>query len=585
MHASPLLTDSRHWQDRRGSGDSLPLPGSIEDQGFVESVMNTIEQRLMRPQVLSVPSIDKVLTPVMEREDYPLSSEDDDEIHIIATSANSTLDRQKHRRVQSLTKSNSDYFIEENSSCDHDNVFHTSSNSSITCEVGGMLHSSRSENYLLHHSNSDIEEGSIMNSFEKDILKFVGDSEKRKSNDSIDNQDPFQSADVQALLENSSYENSNEGRSLPRNFHRPLFQLLPMRQMSEGQIKPLKSPHFNAGSSPLYSPISLTSIDKSMSMVSSQGSFSDGFIEDNTTSDFKRTYQVENKECKEQTSVESNKTEGEGEGKMETDLGKEHVNLPVLQIRKQRGRGKITDSGIEDQNFSSVIDGEIPLPDDSPTIGVSKIHSLKYKYSSSRDSGLSDSPDPFVEFSSSQNPGVSSHILADKLAVVDKEIRKSQISPLVKEKSSKGNIFSQQTLSDNTRRFQKDIEALKNTTTPCRPTKLTKHVTKVLKITPSDEMLPSPPVLSPDSGNCDNIPAQRLRMASPEELLSPTFGQFDFTLKRSRSQGETLKTVDDYLEDQTIVGDLIISEAKIGRKMSRADSIMKNLSKSMELLR
>ena len=582
MQASPLLTDSRHWQDRRGSGDSLPLPGSIEDQGFVESVMNTLEQRLMRPQVLSVPSMEKVLTPVMEREDYPLSSEDDDETHITITSANSTLDRQKHRRVQSLTKSNSDNFIEENSSCDHDNVFHTSSNSSITCEVGGMLHSSRSENYLLHHS--DIEEGSIMNSFEKDILKFVGDSEKRKSNDSIDSQDPFQSADVQALLENSSYENSNEGRSLPRNFHRPLFPLLPMRQMSEGQIKPLKSPHFNAGSSPLYSPVSLTSIDKSMSMVSSQGSFSDGFIDDTTTSDFKRTYQVENKECREQKSVESNKTEEEGEGKMETDLGKEHVNLPVLQIRKQRGRGKMTDSGIEDQNFNSVIDGEIPLPDDSPTIGASKIHSLKYKYSSSRDSGLSDSPDPFVEFSSSQNPGVSSNILADKLAVVDKEIRKSQISPLVKEKTNKGNIFSQQTLSDNTRRFQEDIEALKNTT-PSRPTKLIKHVTKVLKITPSDEMLPSPPVLSPDSGNCDNIPVQRLRMASPEELLSPTFGQFDFTLKRSRSQGETLKTVDDYLEDETIVGDLIISEAKIGRKMSRADTIMKNLSKSMELLR
>ena len=568
------MTDSRHWQELN---DKANLPGCIDDN-FVQSILTTVEQRWTRPNSGSVPMLDKVLTPVIEMKDdnQDNSSEESGEVRILPASASNTIERpHERRRAHSLTKSSSTGYGEELDSVGGESdVFHsrTGSNASSNGDPNSTPPTSRlgpnfvSEDNLLQQTNRKVSNGRNTGSNgiakvkvqeDKELFSEFNPQDQQILSDSNDSlkYDPFESPDVQALIAVSKSTH-------PHTFPRPANLSLPTRQMSEGDIKPHR-PVFSIGSPPLDSPISLRSIDKSISMASSQGSFSEGFSEEVLSADvssLRRFIPL------------GNGVEG-GEG---TSQSEEPGEMP--HIRKRRGREKAAaDSGIGDP--TSMNGEEIPLPDDSPTTGSSKLHSLKHKHSLSRDSGLSDSPDPLVDLSSSPSHGINSRVLTDKLT---QEMKKTQLSPLI----NRNRVSKPSDLSDNVKKFQELV--LKENVSKPRPQRLTRHVMKVMKITPSFDSENStsspPPLLSPDSGDGDqSMQVQRLRMASPDELIIPSDRQLGFPMKRSVSQGEVLKSatedIDDALEEETRVGGLIISEANARRRNSRAKKV---ISRSME---
>ncbi len=539
VSASPLLTDSRHWQD---SNERNSLPGSVPEN-FSESVFNSLDRRL-RPHS----TIEKVLTPVMEIKDDPQgeedSSEDGTEIRILSATDNNTLDRlYEPRRTQSFTKSSSTGFGEESDSIVDSEVFHsrTASNASSTCEP--CL--SRSEDNLLQHS------GKYNNSGEKpehDFLKFVTEcSLEERSSDSNDSlkYNPFDSPDVQALLKPS---NKPPSHCSPHTYPRPnkaLIHLQPTRQMSEEEIKHAK-PLFSVGSPPFdVSPVSFRSIDKSTSIASSQGSFSEGIVEDISDS-------FSSKRVSQQTIA--NEVKRNSLGKEETKVTQEESLTPNDRF--------------------SVNGDDLLLPDNSPVMVNPRLLRNHHFHSMSRDSGLSDSPDPSIDLSSSPLHTVNSSILTDRL----NQVTKAQQSPLV----NRNQVSSKpDTLSDNAKKFQELLASATSSTKP-RPQKLTKHVLRVMRITPS---LDNEDLLSPIAvEERDDI--QRLRMASPEELSVPNDKQLGFSMKRSYSQGEVLKSGGDNVamdtgeEGTRRVGELIISEARIGHKNTEHCDF--NISRSLE---
>ena len=575
--ASPLLNDSRNWQDH---SRSEILPGSTE--GFAESVFNSIDRRLLHPyHAISVPAMEKILTPVMEKEDYATDEEFDEPIMY---SACNTLDyHHTRRRAQSLTKSSSAGFNEDDDKGDSDAVFHsrTPSNVSDTSRRGYL--GSRSEDNLLQIDNLDspiVKEPQRL-SFESNILKYVQEeNDERCSTESLDSQEykPFQSPDVQALLLPSStasspgfFPRSVEGKpvqSLPRNFHRPPVPSLPLRQMSEGYIKPMKSPHFSVGSPPLASPSSLISADKS---GSSRGSFSEHFLYDTAEVD---EHRVGKKEMMLKKTRGDRKVEYEGRGDKSSQL----------VIRHQRGREKTADSGIEDPpNFNSVASVEeedIPLPDNSPMIGVPKLPPT-HRFSTSRDSGLSDSPDPFVEIASPSHT-LSSKVLVDKLSQIATDQTKHP-SPLIKEQ--KTTTKKEATLTNDRAPFNKS-----QSTAVSPKTRVTHHIMQVMKASSLDF---DPSSRFQFSENDSTLPEQRLRMVSPDRLISPTDYSADiWNMKRSKSLAEGTAFAhnsEETEEEHTRMGELIISEAKIGQPKTSSQGFKKgmdrDLSKSLEILR
>ena len=578
FHASPLLHDSRNWQDHSGSE---VLPGSATDvEGFAESVFNSIDKRFLHPyHAVSMPAMEKILTPVMEKEDYATDEEPDDPIMY---SACNTLDyHHTRRRAQSLTKSTIVGFNADDDKGESDAVFHSRTPSNVS-DASHRAYS-RSEDNLLQIDNLDspVTKENQRLSFESNILKYVQEeNDKRHSTESLDSQEykPFQSPDVQALLLPSStasspgyfprsVEGSKPVQSLPRNFQCPPVPSLPLRQMSEGYIKPVKSPHFSIGSPPLASPTSLISADKS---GSSRGSFSEHFLYDSAEVDEQRVGKKE---------VMLKRTRGEKKVEYE---GRDRSSQ--LVIRYQRGREKTADSGIEDPpNFNSVASVEeedIPLPDNSPMMGVAKF-APTHRFSTSRDSGLSDSPDPFVEIASPTHT-LSSKVLVDKLSQIAKDQTKHP-SPLIKEQ--KTTTKKDATLTNNR------APLIKSQSTAISPkTRVTHHIMKVMKASSLDF---DPSSSFQFSENDSTLPEQRLRMVSPDRLISPTDYPTDvWNMKRSKSlaEGTAFAHNSEVTEEEhTRMGELIISEAKIGQQKTSSQGLKKgmdrDLSKSLEILR
>ena len=473
------------------------------------------------------------------------SSEDGTEIRILCASDNNTLDRlYEPRRTQSFTKSSSTGFGEESDSIADSEVFHsrTASNASSTCDPSSL---SRSEDNLLQHS------GKYNNSGEKpehDFLKLECSLEERSSdsNDSL-KYNPFDSPDVQALLKPS---NKPPSHCSPHTYPRPNKALIlqPTRQMSEGEIK-LAKPLFSVGSPPFdESPVSFRSIDKSTSIASSQGSFSEGIVED-ISDNFSSKRISQQTIANEETKIKSN------------SLDKEEMK----------------EDNLTPNDRFSVNGDDLLLPDNSPVMVNPRLLRNHHFHSMSRDSGLSDSPDPSVDLSSSPMHIVNSSVLTDRL----NQVTKAQQSPLV----NRNQVSSKpDTLSDNAKKFQELLANATSSTKP-RPRRLTKHVLRVMRITPS---LDNEDLLSPiPVDERDEI--QRLRMASPEELSVPSDKQLGFSMKRSYSQGEVLKSGGDNVAMDTDeegtsrrVGELIISEARFGRKSSHSEHSDFNISRSLE---
>ena len=571
-----MLHDSRNWE-RRDSDEFSFIPGTTDDHSFTESVLNSVEKRL-RP--ISVPAIEKILTPVIEKEDQHEGSDEEEDTNVVIVSASSTLDRQTRRRAHSLTKSNSSNGfddVEDDDKQNADNVFHSSTSSNVSESVRRLFLSSQSEGNIVQavekENNKETEAGKHGTSFESGILKFIVEDDGRTSTtescESLDYK-PFQSSDVQTLLFSASqptyFPNSGSvpARSLPRNFYRPPMPLLPMRQMSEGQIKPIKSPNFMVGSPPLMSPVS---VDKSTSIPSSsRGSFSEGFLEELTEDSIKhggvKTECVSNKKVKE---LEQ----------------RDHV-----KYRDKASSHSKVDSGTEDNRISNTsVDEDIPLPDESPI--VVKSQNLRRKLTASRDSGLSDSPDSFVDIcSSSPSHSINSRVLADKLTQLDTKDntitsrQKPHPSPLINEQRTQYKTTPTRSSSAS------------NVTTPRKSSRVTRHVMRVMKITPSFDMENNKPssLFSPaGADNESTLHEERLRMISPEAITSPVS---DWNMKRSKSHAEGAfpQLTDEIEDDETLVGDLMISEAKTNRKISRVSMTTQGLpersalSKSLDKL-
>lgn len=505
------------------------------------------------------------------------SSDDGTEIHILSVSENNTMERPyERRRTQSLTKSSSTGFGEESDSIAESDVFHsrTASNASSICEAG-LYGSSRSEDNLLQHSNKYSNNGISGSKVENDFLKYTSElGLEERSSDSNESlkYNPFESPDVQALLKPSKPPST----SLPHTYPRPskALPVQPTRQMSDGEIKPLK-PVFSVGSPPFDSPISFQSIDKSISMASSQGSFSEGIVEDMSSPS-------------EGFSSKRSLRQGGGDGGGREEQGadeKEHIKKEE-PTEKEDNNDCSTTNTTDDHRSSLLIHGDdIPLPDDSPVIVNPKLMRNHHKHSLSRDSGLSDSPDPFVDLSSSPSHGINSNILTDRLS----QMTKTQLSPLVNRNQASKNTDK---LPDNTKKFQELLQTTTTTTKP-RPQKLTKHVVRVMRITPSldndnDNIISPPATEDGERNNSQSSEVQRLRMASPDELLNPSERQLGFSMKRSLSQGVVLKSDRDGVTDDSEeigtrrIGELIISEAKVGHMASRTEHKDFNVSRSLE---
>ena len=169
-----------------------------------------------------------------------------------------------------------------------------------------------------------------------------------------------------------------------------------MRQMSEGHIavtKLVKSPHyFTIGSPPLSSPIS---IDKSMSVPSSsRGSFSEGFME-------------------ELSEVQEEETLRERRGSVEEHDEKVTLRYDGNKNDTKSGQALSSSCPPSVRNSKRIscesTDEELPLPDESPSVGMARGNPFKLRLATSRDSGLSDSPDPQGDADSSSSSSSPHH--------------------------------------------------------------------------------------------------------------------------------------------------------------------------------
>lgn len=524
--------------------------------------------------------IDKVLTPVIEmKDDNSQQSEDSsdgsmEKIRIQRLPDNSNMEKTVgRRRTQSLTKSCSTGFGEESDSIGESDVFHsrTASNaSSIAGEHGVYLSSHSEDNLLQQHdrkcNGSNGAAGTSNHFNDNDYMKFMSEEQLTNSNDSL-KYEPFDSPDVQALLKPS------KPPVLPHTYPRPNKPPHhPTRQMSDGEIKPLNPVRFSVGSPPYDSPISFRSIDKSTSIASSQGSFSEGIVEDlsspSSDSQHSKVIQLSDKSDTAVATTTNNK-------------------LHEDSIENEKHELNDCSSVNQPSNYN---DDDLPFPDNSP--GIIPNHKLlknHHKHSLSRDSGLSDSPDPFSDLSPSPSHAINSHLLTDRLT----QMSKSQLSPLVNRNQVPKPEGGEMT--GNTKKFQEILETTTDPVKP-RPKKLAKHVTRVMKITPSyttNENLLSPPIL--DMGETSSLDDnERLRMASPEEMSTPADKQLG-CMKRSLSHGATLRSrqneeedIGEGMDDEgegTIVGGLMISEVKLPatRKISHNDLTMDSkVTRSLE---
>lgn len=626
LHASPLLTDSRYAEQQgNDEDDNNFLPGLVYDnRSFSESVLSTLDQRLYPPANSTLmpvpPAFESYLTPVQENsEDYRALSDDDEDVRIVQSACN-TLDRPK-RRTHSLTKSSSTGFAGDSESevgIENDNVFGSRTSSNVSGTSRRLLLSSRSEDNLLKcpGESSSSSRGRetcarVEDNFELEIRKLVEESPQdgRQSSDSGDSQPleykPFQSANVQALLlpeatpsrgyltSSSSNEETPPIRSLPRNFRHSSSQSClqqgkaSARQNSEEQIR------FAVGS-PLISPVSLGSMDRNMSIVGSQGS--EGFFSDSMPTP-------------ESTPSWTNKTDHDGGSG--TDSSKQiwtsgcevaknqpsqatpgsfpvdgnNKDLEDVLTRDQPQRSSVANDFVDYPTSVNSVEedtDDIPLPDDSFSTS-SPAHVLKRRFSASRDSGLSDSPDPSVDLCMSPSHGLLSRILTDQLVPPALQEDKSLQSPLHQStaasdvmKSRQGSsLVDQQPLPPGTAQASNSSQSAVGTVAEERKhsvaQKPAQHVTRILKITPSLS-LKLPLGSSPASNT--SPPIQRLRMVSPDQLPSPE-DELDSPMKRSKSLAEALaQDVHRKLEEnQERVGELIVSHAIPSRRLSRARRI------------
>ena len=618
--ASPLIHDSRKWTYKYEGGSEEPsLPGTSDDHSFSDSVFDSIKRRL-RPHSSAV-TMEKTLAPLLEKEDpqddggemgcTSMPHIEDGSVPVIAS----------RRRAHSLTKNMSIMKLEEEEeeevgeeevdeikgSCD--NVFRKSnldmgpvrrlflsegnllqaSDPKLNYDEGGNAESTMGERSLLKEDSNA--------SFESGILKLVNypTSDDPRSPESMESSleyKPFQSPDVQALLLSSSsthprtpFQRDNEttppARSLPRNFHRQPPTLPPVRQMSEGHIaggvKGVKSPHFMIGSPPLSSPIS---IDKSMSVhSSSRGSFSEGFMEE--LSEVQEEETARERRVKEGGDKREGAQECDEKVLFRTDVKTSDPNPPQCESSS-------CPSSVRNSKRISCesTDEELPLPDGSPSVGVAKGNPFKLHLATSRDSGLSDSPDPVTDVdSSSSSPHhgmISSRILLDKLSQLEPRQHKPHPSPLVNANTPPKGSGESIHIPGRYRPHQKK-------------SRVTRHLMRVMKSLDLDD----PPILSPELGGANSRdsthPDERLRMISPDSVCSPSDGVGgDWSLRRSKSHAEgvyphSLEEVGEDGEDERIVGGgFIISEGKIGRR--RASRQLSNniedrgLSKSIDTL-
>ena len=620
--ASPLIHDSRKWTYKYEGGSEEPsLPGTSDDHSFSDSVFDSIKRRL-RPHSSAV-TMEKTLAPLLEKEDLQDDGGDMGAASLPNSEGGSIPAMASRRRAHSLTKNMLTGKVEEEEeeeeedegeemkrSCD--NVFRKSN---LDTNIGPVRRLFLSESNLLqaidpklNYDEGSNSESSTMadrpllkedssTSFESGILKLVNypTSDDPRSPESMESSleyKPFQSPDVQALLLSSSSthpramfqrdsETTPPARSLPRNFHRQPPTLPPMRQMSEGHIavgKGGKSPHFMVGSPPLSSPIS---IDKSMSVPSSsRGSFSEGFME-------------------ELSEVQEEETARERRGKEGGDKreGGQESDEKVLY----RTEGTTSDPNPPQPQSSSCpssvrnskriscesTDEELPLPDGSPSVGVVKGNPFKLHLASSRDSGLSDSPDPVTDAdSSSSSPHhgmISSRILLDKLSQLEPRQHKPHPSPLVNANTPPKGSGDSIHIPGRYRPHQKK-------------SRVTRHVMRVMKSLDLDD----PPILSPDLGGANSRdpthPDERLRMISPDSVCSPSsdVAGGDWSLRRSKSHAEgvyphSLEEEGEEGEGDRIVGGgFIISEGKVGRRRTSRQLSKNNedrgLSKSIDTL-
>ena len=604
--------------------DNNILPGLISDnRSFSESVLSTLEQRLYSPSnnLPLPPAFESFLTPVQENsEDLRAHSEDDEEMRIVQSACN-TLDRSR-RRTHSLTKSSSTNFPGDSESevgIENDSVFHSRTASTVSGASRRLLLSSRSEENLLQRSgeSNGNPRGRAtgpreMDNFELEIRKLVEESfqDSRHSSDSGDSQPPdykpFQSSNVQALLlsettpgqsylpSTASSEVTGPNRSLPRNFrhhntssslqHGRACTTLPARGGSEGQIR------FAIGS-PLTSPVSLTSTDRNMSTPGSQ--ISEGFFSESMPTPESTLNWTSKSDHTAASSTESSKQIWQT-GSHPADVQPNQV--PPEGYPGERDKKDARDSPADDQPQTSSVTNDsveyrdsvnsveedaddIPLPDDSFSVS-NPIQVVKRRFSASRDSGLSDSPDPSVELCLSPGHSFSSRVLTEQLAPPTLQGDKNLHSPL-HQSTAAGDVLK----SGERSHLVDENPPLPDTAQVCNSSQSTvgtaseerkhlvaqkpvQHVTRILKITPSlSRKLPMPA----SSNDNTSPPLQRLRMVSPDELASPE-DELNSPMKRSRSLAEALTqdTNKRLNESEERVGELIVSHAIFGRRVSRA---------------
>ena len=585
IQASPLLKDSRNWLENEAL-----IPGFIDDNdhSFTEDIMKTLDQR---------PSFKEILTPVMENthdEDFnksSMSEGEEEEVAIVAATTQHNLERGR-RRAQSLTKSTTTNTSEQESVEGQDeesDVFsHTPPSSSEPEAIHQKtIFSSRSEDNLLQCGTSfspeeEEEEEQRRDNFEAVIKKYMVESSGRKSTGSTCSSSDLQDTSVSGadykpylpdlqmiLMETSSLPSSPRSsifstssstkhgtptHSLPRNFTQKHHRL-PMRQYSEGFIHLERSPILFQISPPLTSPVSLVSAGK----ASSQGSFSEGFSEDLPEEMRKREGDLtEERSAEEEVEEEEEEEEAEAVDGLHEISASAHVHKgdqlvakeenevenSKLDVAEQQHERCKTDSGIdeavtllhgteEDQHIGD----ELPLPDNSPSR-----HSLRISFtnSESRDSGLSDSPDPFVEFSqgknykmSPQRHSASSLTQSSRHAPQDTFTSSSSSSDSSRQLTTAGSSSS--AVPTYTEDYHRHM-----TSSPESPQAdsddpgATQSVSQVLSSATKPDLSLSDELLMKHTSS------ERVRSASPDELLTPM--QQMTRMKRSQSHGEALMT-------------------------------------------
>ena len=504
--------------------------------------MKTLDQR---------PSFKEVLTPVLEftpDEDYKANNElsdgEEEDVVIVTATTQHNLENGRRRRTHSLTKSTSDSDHESAAGQDEDgDVFRHTPPDPTPIHQNSMF-TSRSEDNLLQCRTSfspeeeDEDEIRKRNNFEAVIQKYMVESSGRKSagSSSSDLQEVAMAEykpylpDLQTILSTSlpssprssifsnppSNKRGTPAHSLPRNFSQTTkSHRLPTRQYSEGHIH---SPMFQIASPPLTSPVSLTSGGK----ASSQGSFSEGFSEE-------LNEEIGLRRKRESDLVEQRSVEEREETDGLTDSG-------VAQPEGMKAQHETSDSGVDNTRHHSTDEehhDDLPLPDNSPAR-----HSLhiSYLHSESRDSGLSDSPVPFADYS--QIKGCKSspqrHSAASGLAQTSMHAPSDKMTsadPLATAGSSSSDMPTQ-TDEYHDRHTSPSLDS----TLPQSPDHTSEPRSAISPGPPKPNHLP---LLESDS-KLDAV--EHIRMVSSEELApTPRRRTVEkFGMKRSQSHGEAL---------------------------------------------